>query len=134
MTETLPVPQPGPAAPGTCRFPYDDGRACTRPPKPRQGERGPAPAYCWESDEGPGQPVHNPVNAHRARARQAASGEPEPSRAPVSEARATAASSMDRCEQLGAALRETLELFEEALAAAGDPDAAAAQIAAQVAD
>ena len=138
MTETTPAGQPGAAAAaaGTCQWPYEDQRQCTRSPAPRRGSRGPAPIYCGQAD-GPGQRVHSALNAHRAKTRPAASsqdGDLDGGRAPVTEARATAASALDRAEQLHAALRETTEHLAEALADAGDPDAAAAQIAAQVAD
>ena len=39
---------------------------CTRPAALRRGKTGPAPVYCLEAD-GHG-PVHNPLNAWRARA------------------------------------------------------------------
>src|SRR5215831_19462901 len=138
MTETSASgPPAGGAAAGACRWPYADGRPCTRAPAARQGSRGPAPAYCGQAD-GPGQPVHTPLNAYRARARRAASPAGDDgagdSGAPVTEAIGTAGGALDRAEQLHAALRETLELLAESLAAASDPDAAAAQIAAQVAD
>ena len=45
-----------------------DGHQCTRPPAARRGARGPAPVYCEQAD-GPGQPVHNPLNAWRAKTR-----------------------------------------------------------------
>ena len=92
--------------------------------------------YCEQADD-PGQPVHNPLNAWRAKTRPAgmAAGEdPQAGRAPVAEAIRTASGTLDRAEQLAAALRETAEHLAESLATAADPDAAAAQISAQIAD
>ena len=120
-------------APATCRWEYEDGQRCARPPAPRRGTRGPAPVYCEQADE-PGQPVHNPLNAWRAKTRPAGVADdedPQAGRAPVAEAIRTAGSTLDRAEQLAAALRETAEHLAEALATAADPDAAAAQISAR---
>src|ERR1035441_256355 len=88
------------------------------------------------SASGPGQPVHNPLNAWRAKTRpgEAPQEDSQAGRAPVAEAVKTAGSALNRAEQLAAALRETAEQLMEAVATAGDPDAAAAQISAQVAD
>src|ERR1700757_1626706 len=119
-----------------CRWEYDDGHRCTRPPAPRRGTRGPAPVYCEQANE-PGQPVHNPLNAWRAKTRPAAGAagdDHEAERAPVATAIRTAGGALDRAEQLAAALRETTEHLAEALATAATPDAAAAQIQAQVQD
>ena len=123
------------AASATCRWEHEDGQRCPRPPAPRRGTRGPAPVYCEQADE-PGQPVHNPLNAWRAKTRTAdtADQDPQAGRAPVAEAIRTASGTLDRAEQLAAALRETAEHLAEALATAADPDAAAAQISAQIAD
>src|SRR5512135_3462129 len=128
---------PVPAGPEACRWGYEPGRRCTRPPAARRGTRGPAPVYCEQADV-PGQPVHNPLNAWRAKTRPGDVPQGEDSQAsvrtPVAEAVRTAGSALDRAEQLAAALRETAEQLAEAVATAGDPDAAAAQISAQVAD
>ena len=107
-------PAPAPAGPETCRWEYEPGRRCTRPPAARRGARGPAPLYCEQAD-GPGQPVHNPLNAWRAKARP---GDTADESAPVTEAVRTAGSALDRAEQLAAALRETAEQLAEALATA----------------
>ena len=123
-------------APATCRWEHEDGQRCARPPAPRRGTRGPAPVYCEQADE-PGQPVHNPLNAWRAKTRPAGwrpDEDPQAGRAPVAEAIRTASGTLDRAEQLAAALRETAEHLAESLATAADPDAAAAQISAQIAD
>ena len=119
----------------TCRWEYEDERQCTRPPAPRRGTRGPAPVYCEQAD-GPGQPVHNPLNAWRAKTKagDTPGQDPQAERAPVATAVKTAGSTLDRAEQLAAALRETTEHLAEALATAADPGAAAAQIQAQVQD
>ena len=119
----------------TCRWEYESGQQCTRPPAPRRGTRGPAPVYCEQAD-GPGQPVHNPLNAWRAKTRPAGAedADPQAGRAPVTEAVRTAGNTLDRAEQLAAALRETAEHLTEALATATDPDAAEAQISARVVD
>src|SRR5215472_13912736 len=141
MSEMTPRDTPATAAAGTaeletCRWEPEPGRRCTRPPAPRRGSRGPAPVYCEQAD-GPGQPVHNPLNAWRAKTRPAGAAEGEDSgggRAPVAEAARTAGSALDRAEQLAAALAETAEQLAEAIRTTGDPDAAAAQIQAQVQD
>ena len=88
--------------------------------------------YCEQAD-GPGQPVHNPLNAWRAKTRAGDTPGPDPQaeRAPVAEAVRTAGNTLDRAEQLAAALRETAEHLAEALATAADPDAAEAQIQAR---
>ena len=117
----------------TCRWEYDDGRRCTRPPAPRRGTRGPAPVYCEQADT-PGQPEHNPLNAWRAKTR---TGDPEDQasqadRTPVATAIKTAGSTLDRAEQLAAVLREAVEALAEALATAADPDEVVTQIQAQV--
>ena len=119
----------------TCRWEYESGQQCTRPPAPRRGTRGPAPVYCEQAD-GPGQPVHNPLNAWRAKTRPAGveDADSQAGRAPVTEAVRTAGNTLDRAEQLAAALRETAEHLTEALATAADPDAAEAQISARVVD
>src|SRR6266550_3437128 len=120
----------------TCRWEYESGQQCIRPPAPRRGTRGPAPVYCEQADE-PGQPVHNPLNAWRAKTRADAAGQdpdPQAERAPVATAIRTADGALDRAEQLAAALRETTEHLTEALATAANPQAAAAQIQAQVQD
>jgi len=103
----------------TCRWEYEDGNQCTRPPAPRRGTRGPAPVYCEQADS-PGQAVHNPLNAWRAKTRGTeAEGIDFPEeRAPVATAIKTAGSTLDRAEQLAAALRETTEHLAEALATA----------------
>jgi len=64
--------------------------------------------YCEQAD-GPGQPVHNPLNAWRAKTRPAGAedADPQAGRAPVTEAVRTAGNTLDRAEQLAAALRET---------------------------
>src|SRR4249920_419295 len=123
------------SAQAACRWEYEDGRRCTRPAAPRRGTRGPAPVYCEQAD-GPGQPVHNPLNAWRAKTRPAGAEDTDPQagRAPVTEAVRTAGNTLDRAEQLAAALRETAEHLAEALATAADPDAAEAQISARVVD
>src|ERR1035437_5654436 len=117
-----------------CRWEYETGQ-CTRPPAPRRGTRGPAPVYCEQAD-GPGQPVHNPLNAWRTKTRPAGAEDagPQAGRAPVTEAARTAGNALDRAEQLAAALRETAEHLAEALATATDPDAAEAQVSARVVD
>ncbi|MGH3288431.1 MAG: hypothetical protein ACRDPD_27745, partial [Streptosporangiaceae bacterium] len=121
-----------PTAPETCRWEY--GQQCTRPPAPRRKPTGPAPVYCEQGDA-PGQPVHNPLNAWRAKTRPAGpTDDPQAERTPVATAIKTASGALDRAEQLAAALRETAEHLAEALATAGNPDAAAAQIDAQLAD
>src|SRR2546429_1662009 len=120
----------------TCRWEYESGQQCTRPPAARRGTRGPAPVYCEQADE-PGQPIHNPLNAWRAKTRADAAGQdpdPQAERAPVATAIRTADGALDRAEQLAAALRETTEHLAEALATAANPQAAAAQIQAQVQD
>jgi colicin import membrane protein len=119
----------------TCRWEYESGQQCTRSPAPRRGTRGPAPVYCEQAD-GPGQPVHNPLNAWRAKTRPAGAedADPQAGRAPVTEAVRTAGNTLDRAEQLAAALRETAEHLAEALATATDPAAAEAQISARVVD
>ena len=119
----------------TCRWEYESGQQCTRSPAARRGTRGPAPVYCEQAD-GPGQPVHNPLNAWRAKTRPAGTedADPQAGRAPVTEAVRTAGNTLDRAEQLAAALRETAEHLAEALATAADPDAAEAQISARVVD
>ncbi|MGH3234242.1 MAG: hypothetical protein ACRDOH_13505, partial [Streptosporangiaceae bacterium] len=124
-----------PAGQLACRWEYEDGQQCTRPPAPRRGARGPAPVYCEQAD-GPGQPAHNPLNAWRAKTRPADADDDDTqaARTPVAEAIKTAGNTLDRAEQLAAALRETAEHLAEALATAGNPDAAAAQIDAQLAD
>src|SRR5438477_4485940 len=107
-----------PAGQPSCRWEYESGQQCTRPPAPRRGTRGPAPVYCEQADE-PGQPVHNPLNAWRAKTRptaEAAGDDHEAERAPVATAIKTAGSALDRAEQLAAALRETTEHLAEALA------------------
>ena len=60
---------------------------------------------------GPGQPVHNPLNAWRAKTRpgEAPQEDSQAGRAPVAEAVKTAGSALNRAEQLAAALRETGE-------------------------
>src|SRR2546421_2390423 len=104
----------------TCRWPV----GCARAPAPRQAARGPAPIYGEQAD-GPGQPVHNALNAWRAKS---TGGQPPTStgedRAPVATAARTAGQALDRAEQLTAALRETAELVAEAIRTTGDPDAA----------
>src|SRR5207302_9802393 len=117
----------------TCRWEYETGQQCTRPPAARRGARGPAPVYCEQAD-GPGQPVHNPLNAWRAKTRPAGAedADPQAGRAPVTEAVRTAGNTLDRAEQLAAALRETAEHLAEALATATDPAAAEAQTSARV--
>src|SRR6266571_4586818 len=124
-----------PAGQPSCRWEYESGQQCTRPPAPRRGARGPAPVYCEEADE-PGQPVHNPLNAWRAKNRAADTPDrdPQAERIPVATAIKTADGALDRAEQLAAALRETTEHLTEALATAANPQAAAAQIQAQVQD
>ena len=117
--------------PGGCRWPGE----CSRPAAAKRGTRGPAPSYCEQAD--PGGPVHNALNAWRFLQRQGRSPdalEEEPDRAPVTTARVTATNALARGEQLHAALAETLEHFQESLRIAGDPDAAAAQVAAAIAD
>src|SRR5207248_1354078 len=71
------------AGPPTCRWEYENGQRCTRPPAPRRGARGPAPVYCEQADS-PGQPVHNPLNAWQA---QAAQADAEAARADAASAR-----------------------------------------------
>jgi len=73
-----------------------------------------------EQADGPGQPVHNPLNAWRAKTRPAGAedADPQAGRAPVTEAVRTAGNTLDRAEQLAAALRETAEHLAEALATA----------------
>src|SRR5512142_2349125 len=99
MSEMTPHDQPGPgavhaaavAAPETCRWETGPGRRCARPPAPRRGRRGPAPVYCERAD--PGGPVHNPLNAWRAKTRPAGAPEGEDSpagRTPVAVAVTTA--------------------------------------------
>ncbi|MGO9788452.1 MAG: hypothetical protein ACLP8S_02680, partial [Solirubrobacteraceae bacterium] len=124
MSELASREEPVPAASGqpACRW-SEDGRQCTRPPAARRGARGPAPVYCEQAD-GPGQPVHNPLNAWRAKTRPGDAPQGEDSqagRAPVAEAVKTAGSALNRAEQLAAALRETAEQLSEAVATAGDP-------------
>src|ERR1700730_16325486 len=127
--------QPAAAGAERCRWEYEPGKRCTRPTAPRRGTRGPAPVYCEQADA-PGQPVHNPLNAWRAKTRptDSAGENPQAGRAPVAEAIRTAGNALDRAEQRAAALREPAEQLAEAMATAADPDAAAAQISAQVAD
>ena len=80
--------------------------------------------------------MHNPLNAWRAKTRAAGAedADPQAGRAPVAEAVKTAGNTLDRAEQLAAALRETAEHLAEALATAANPDATDAQIEAQVVD
>ena len=82
---------------------------------------GQAPVYCEQADE-PGQPVHNPLNAWRAKTRgtEADGADSPEERAPVATAIRTASGTLDRAEQLAAALRETTEHLAEALATAAD--------------
>src|SRR5580704_19610660 len=103
----------------TCRWEYEDGHQCTRPPAARRGTRGPAPVYCEQADA-PGQPAHNPLNAWRAKTRggDTADQDPQVDRTPVATAIKTAGSTLDRAEQLAAALREAAEHLAEALATA----------------
>ena len=119
----------------TCRWEYETGQQCARTRAPRRGARGPAPVYCEQAD-GPGQPVHNPLNAWRTKTRPAGAEDagPQAGRAPVTEAARTAGNALDRAEQLAAALRETAEHLAEALTTAADPDAAEAQISARIVD
>src|ERR1035441_5789854 len=72
----------------TCRWEYETGQQCARTRAPRRGTRGPAPVYCEQAD-GPGQPVHNPLNAWRTKTRPAGAedADPQAGRAPVTEAR-----------------------------------------------
>src|SRR2546430_205240 len=103
-----------PAGQPSCRWEYESGQQCTRPPAPRRGARGPAPVYCEQADE-PGQPVHNPLNAWRAKTRADAAGQdpdPQAERAPVATAIRTADGALDRAEQLAAALRDRKSVVE----------------------
>jgi chromosome segregation ATPase len=119
--------------PGGCGWPG----ACSRPAAAKRGTRGPAPMYCEEADK-PGGTVHNALNAWRFLQRQGRSGpdvlDEESDRAPVTTALVTADNALQRGKQLHAAWAETQEQFTEALRIAGDPDAAAAQVAAAIAD
>src|SRR6195256_4560762 len=80
-------PATAPTGEPTCRWEYESGPQCTRSPALRRGTRGPAPVYCEQAD-GPGQPVHNPLNAWRAKTRPAGAedADPQAGRAPVTEA------------------------------------------------
>jgi hypothetical protein len=108
---------------------------CSRPAAARKSQRGPAPAYCEEADA-PGQPIHNALNAYRMKIKPDLSDSDNggEDRTPVATAARTAAMALDRAEQLVAALRETAEHVAESIHTAGDPDAAATQIAAAIAD
>ncbi len=124
------------AAPPTCRWDfYPDGHRCPRAQAPRRGERGPGRDYCEQAD-GPGEPVHNPANAWRARqrlrdaaqARLAADAGAGRSAPTMTKARLTGTELLqsagvyaDRLEAIAAGLRE-------ALAGATDPAAAEAEI------
>ena len=119
----------------TCRWEYEDGRQCPRQPALRRGTRGPAPVYCEQADA-PGQPVHNPLNAWRAKTRtgDTAHQDAQADRTPVATAIKTAGATLDRAEQLAAVLREATEALAEALATVADPNEVVAQIQAQVQD
>src|SRR5438105_1155397 len=104
-------------APATCRWEYEDEQRCTRPPAPRRGTRGPAPVYCEQADE-PGQPVHNPLNAWRAKTRtvDTADQDPQTGRAPVAEAIAARAELRDKIIEHEAARQAIRQEADEAIA------------------
>src|SRR5258708_26176860 len=108
MSELTSREEPATAAAGeaTCRWEYESGQQCTRSPAPRRGTRGPAPVYCEQAD-GPGQPVHNPLNAWRAKTRPAGAedADPQAARAPATQADRTARNPLDRAAQLAATPR-----------------------------
>ncbi len=111
---------------------------CGRPTPPRTGARGPIPGDCGLLDPEHGF-VHNPQNWLRRKQGKLNPGQPagpvDPDDArPVDKARRTAVDIQSRIEVAAASLAETVEHLQEALRTAGDPDAAAAQIAAAVAD
>src|SRR5438094_1602539 len=119
MSELTSRGEPAPATTSepTCRWEYESGQQCTRPPAPRRGTRGPAPVYCEQADA-PGQPVHNPLNAWRTKTRtgDTAHQDAQADRTPVATAIKTAGATLDRAEQLAAVLREATEALAEALA------------------
>ena len=124
------------AGPLTCKWDfYPDGHRCPRAPAPSSGPTGPGRDYCEQAD-GPGEPVHNPANAWRARQRLRAAAQaglaadtgPGQSAPTMTTARLTGTELLqsarvhaDRLEAIGIALRE-------ALALATDPAAAEAEI------
>src|SRR4030081_2166460 len=102
-------PATAPTGEPTCRWEYESGQPCTR--SPARGRGG-----------GP-RPGHTPLTPGGSRARPAGAedADPQAGRAPVTEAVRTAGNTLDRVEQLAAALRETAEHPAEALATATHP-------------
>src|SRR5262249_27460998 len=102
----------------------------------RAGAVGSLPGYCYEADA-PGQPVHNPVNAYRERQRLAAkaAGRPvEDQDRPVSTARLRAGSIRDEAlSALETGLERYTQVVEE-LRTLSDPEAAAVETAADLAE
>lgn len=126
-----PHPETVTASVSRCQWP----QGCVRAVKPTGAARGPQwTKYCQHAE--PGQPIHNGANAWALKRDSHTDRQPVPAddRRPVTTAVTTASSVIERVEVVTGSLRELVELLVEALRTASDPDAAAAQIEAAIAD
>lgn len=123
--ETTTVPMP------PCQWPP----GCVRAAKPTGAARGPQwTKYCQQGEHG--QPIHNAANAWALKRDTHTDRQDVPAqdRHPVTTAIKTASSVIERVEVVTGSLRELAELLAQALRTISDPDAAAAQIEAAIAD